>query len=230
MKIGTVCIVFCLLYGTVLSQTRVFVSVGSTFFSEYEQNEYYYPKYGNSISSTDGSYSTNAFKQFTFDLEIERKISKFSLVSGLRVFNSGYANNFSTNYSKLTCSHLGIPLLFRINMGNFCYLDMGAMGVYTTSAILEETALRGSVYQVSDKGDIARYLPFRVGFNLQYSLVVNRYFLSAYFIVMRNEVSQEFASDWKVSGPYRNNSLFLRDFNPSYRYVMFGLKVGIRIR
>lgn len=230
MKLAPAFIILSLVVGSACAQTRIFLSAGGSFFTSYQPNEYYYPKFGNSVSSTDGSYFTKGLKYFTFDVEVEKRINKFAFVSGLRFFNSGYSNYFDTNFSKLSCNHIGIPLLFRLNIENYIFLDVGPIGVYTTRAILEETALRGSTFQVSDRKDIASSLPFRVGFNIQYSIVVNRYFISAYFIVMKNEVSENFAGNWNLGGKYRNNSLFLRDFNPQYRYELFGVKIGMRIQ
>jgi hypothetical protein len=122
-----------------------------------------------------------------------------------------------------------VPLLFRLNLLNYIYFDLGAIGVYTASAILDESAFKGSPSQVSARTDIARYMPFRIGFNLQMSIVINRYFISGYFIVLGGQVSNSFAANYHL-GPYSGNSLFLRDLNPRYGLDVMGLKVGMRIR
>jgi hypothetical protein len=230
MKLIPAFLVLYLIVGPVCGQTRIFLSAGGSLLTEYGQNEYYFPKYGNSINRTDGSYSKKGLKYFTFDIEVERKINKFAFVSGLRFFNSGYSNHFAMNFSKLDCSHIGVPLLFRVNLLNYLYLDLGAIGVYTAKANLDETAVKGSPNQLSDQKDIARYLPFRLGINIQYSIVINRYFISGYFIIVNNQVSEKFASSWNLGGNYRNNSLFLRDLNPHYQVSLIGIKMGMRIR
>ncbi len=214
------------------AQTRIFLSAGGSFYTNYTPNTFFDPKFGNANWSTDGSYTTKGLhKYWTFDVEVEKKIDKFSLVSGVHLFKSGYSNSFFTNFSSLNCTHLGIPLLVRINLLNYCYLDMGPIGIVNLRADLEETALKGSPFEVHDKKNIASYLsPFKMGFQLQYSLVINRYFVTAYMTKMLVSVDAGLEDNWKLGGRYRNNSLFLREMGSNYTVFLLGLKLGVRIK
>jgi len=211
------------------AQTRVFVFGGGSLLTTYEQHEHFYPKFGNSIYHTDGDYATKKFRHLAFDIEIEHRVQKLFLVTGVRFFQSGYKNSYETNFSKLTCSHIGIPLNIRLNINNFLMLDLGPMLVYTPTASLNETALKGSSFQVNANDNIAHYLPPRLGLNLQYSLVFNRYCLTAYFYLFNAQVTEAFATDWPLGGRLHNNSLFLRDFYPHFQVSEIGLKAGVRI-
>jgi len=213
------------------AQLRVFVSAGGSLNTNYEPNTFFYPGVGNANWNTDGSYITKGLKYWTFDVEIEEKISKLFLVSGVHLFKSGYSNYFGTNYSSFDCTHLGIPLLARINLFNYTYLDVGPIGIMNLNATLEETALKGSAYEVSDKNNIAPYLsPFKLGLQLQYSLVINRFFITAYMTKMLMSVDSDLENNWNLGGRYHNNSLFLREMSPNYKVFLLGLKLGIRIK
>jgi len=214
------------------AQTRVFISAGGSFNTNYEPNTFFYPGVGNANWNTEGSYITKGFKKYwNFDVEAEKKIGKLFFVSGAHLFKSGYSNYFGTNYSSFDCTHLGIPLLVRINMLNFSYLDIGPIGVINLQANLEETALKGSAYEVYDKDNIARYLsPFKMGLQLQYSLVINRFFITAYMTKMLVSVDPGFEENWSLGGRYHNNSLFLREMSPNYKIFLLGLKLGVRIK
>jgi hypothetical protein len=215
-----------------LAQTRVFVSAGGSFIADYEPNTFFFPGIGNSVFQTDGSYDTKGLgKYWTLDIEVERKVAKYFFVSGLHLFNSGYSNSRDTNFSSLQCSHLGVPLMLRINMLNYCYADVGLIGIFNLNATLEETALKGSARQKYDKQNIAPYLsPFKAGLQLQYSIVINRYFITAYFTKLRVDVEKGLNEKWGLGGSYRGNSLFLSDMGTSYRFYMMGLKLGVRIK
>jgi hypothetical protein len=214
------------------AQTRVFISAGGSLNTNYEPNTFFYPGVGNANWTTDGSYITKGLnKYWTFDLEIEKKVSKIYFVSGVHFFKSGYSNYFATNYSSFDCTHLGIPLLARINILNYSYLDLGPIGIMNLNATLEETALKGSVYEVHDKNNIAPYLsPFKLGFQLQYSLVINRFFITAYMTKMLVSVDPDLEKNWNLGGRYHNNSLFLREMSPNYKVFLLGLKLGVRIK
>lgn len=223
-----VALFFCL---ESFAQTRLFISAGGSFNTTYDPNTFFYPGVGNANWNTDGSYTTKGLKYWTIDFEIEKKIGKFFFVSGVDLFKSGYSNHFSTNYSSFDCTHLGIPLLVRVNLLNYCYADVGPVGVINLNANLEETALKGSAFEVSDKGDVTRYLsPFKMGLQLQYSLVINRYFLTAYMTKMIVNVDPSLENDWNLGGRYHNNSLFLREMSSNYKVFLFGLKAGVRIK
>jgi hypothetical protein len=214
------------------AQTRVFISAGGSFNTNYEPNTFFFPGVGNANWNTEGSYITKGFKKYwNFDVEVEKKIGKLFFVSGAHLFKSGYSNYFGTNSSSFDCTHLGIPLLVRINMLNYCYLDVGPIGVINLNANLEETALKGSVYEVYDKNNIAQYLsPFKMGLQIQYSLVINRFFITAYMTKMLVSVDPSFEDNWNLGGRYHNNSLFLREMSPNYKVFLLGLKLGVRIK
>lgn len=217
---------------TGFSQTRIFVSGGASLNTNYEPNTFYYPGIGNAVWSTDGSYTTKGFgKYWTFDVEVERKINKLYFVSGVHWFNSGYSNYRGTNFSKLNCAHLGIPLLARINLLNYCYLDVGLLGILNLNATLEETALKGSAYQKYDKQNIAPFLsPFKIGLHLQYSIVINRFFITGYLTKVVVTVDKSLNDNWNLGGNYKGNSLFLNDMGSTYRIFLLGVKVGVRIK
>lgn len=213
------------------AQTRLYISAGGSLNTNYEPNTFFYPGVGNANWNTDGSYTTKGLKYWTIDVEIEKKIGKLFFVSGVDLFKSGYSNYFSSNYSSFDCTHLGIPLLVRINMLNYCYLDVGPVGVINLKANLEETALKGSAFEVSDKGNVAGYLsPFKMGLQLQYSLVINRYFITAYMTKMIVNVDPGLENNWNLGGRYYNNSLFLREMSSNYKVFLLGLKAGVRIK
>jgi hypothetical protein len=110
-------------------------------------------------------------------------------------------------------------------------LDLGPIGIMNLNATLEETALKGSVYEVHDKNNIAPYLsPFKLGFQLQYSLVINRFFITAYMTKMLVSVDPDLEKNWNLGGRYHNNSLFLREMSPNYKVFLLGLKLGVRIK
>lgn len=214
------------------AQTRVFISAGGSFNTDYQPNTFFDPAFGNAIYATDGSYTTKGLnKYWTFDVALEKKIGKLFFVSGAHVFKSGYSNYFDTNISSFDCTHLGIPLLVRINVLNYMYLDMGAIGIVNLNANLEETALKGSNFEVYDKKNITYYLsPFKMGLQLQYSLVINRYFITAYMTKMIVSVDPSLEDNWNLGGRYHNNSLFLRDFGATYKVFFLGIKLGVRIK
>ncbi len=213
------------------AQTRIFLSAGGSFNTDYEPKTFFSPGIGNAVWKTDGSYVTEGLKYWTVDVDIEKKISKFFVVSGLHLFQSGYSNYRATNFSALQSTHLGIPLLIRINFLNYCYLDIGTIGVVNLDATLEETALQGSALQVHDKRNIASFLsPITMGIHLQYSIVVNRYFIAAYFTRMDVSVDESLKKNWNLGGRYQGNSLFLNDMGSEYRCFLFGLKIGMRIK
>ena len=214
------------------AQTRVFISAGGSFNTDYQPNTFFSSGIGNAVWATDGSYTTKGLnKYWTFDVEVERKIGKLFFVSGAHLFKSGYSNYRGTNFSTLDCTHLGIPLLVRINMLNYCYLDIGPIGILNLNATLEETALKGSALEVHDKNNIAPYLsPFKMGLQLQYSLVINRYFITAYMTKMIVSVDPSLENNWNLGGRYHNNSLFLSQMGSNYRVFLLGLKLGMRIK
>ncbi len=224
-----VLLLFCL---QSFAQTKVFISAGGSFNTAYHPNTFFSSGIGNASWLTDGSYTTKGInKYWTFDLEVERKIGKLFFVSGAHLFKSGYSNYFDTNFSSFDCTHLGVPLLLRINFLNFCYLDLGPIGIINLHATLEETALKGSAFEVHDKNNIASYLsPFKMGFQLQYSLVVNRYFISFYMTKVLVSVDPSLEKNWALGGRYHNNSLFLRDFGSTYKVFLLGIKLGVRIK
>ncbi|HZX75194.1 MAG TPA: hypothetical protein VFE57_12285 [Cyclobacteriaceae bacterium] len=215
-----------------VAQTRIFISAGPSLNVNYEPNTFYFPGIGNAVYSTDGSYTTNGFsKYWTFDIEVEKRISKLFLLSGAHFFNSGYSNSRDTNFSTFEAKHLGIPLMLRVNMLNYCYLDVGMLGVFNLKATLEETALKGSALERYDKGNIAPYLsPFSIGFQVQYSLVINRYFITGYFTKVGVSVDKTLNENWNLGGNYRGNSLFLNDMGSTYKFYLLGLKLGVRIK
>lgn len=213
------------------AQTRVFLSAGGSLNTTYEPNTFFYPGIGNAVWSTDGSYNAKGLKYWNFDVEIEKKVDKFFIVSGVYLFNSGYSNSSNSNYSSFESVHLGVPLLVRLNLLNYCYLDVGPIGVANLNATLDETALKGSAYEIHDRQNITTYLsPFKVGLQLQYSLVVNRYFITGYMTKMFVNVDSDFENNWKLSGRYRNNSLFLREMSPNHKVFLLGVKLGVRIK
>lgn len=214
------------------AQTRIFISGGASLNTNYEPSTFYSQGIGNALWKNDGSYITKGLSRYwTFDVEVERKFSKLYFVSGAHLFKSGYSNNMGTNFSTLDCTHLGIPLLVRLNMLNYGYLDIGVLGVINLNATLEETALKGSSFQKYDKQNIAPYLsPFKIGMQLQYSIVINRYLITGYFTKVVVSVDEALNSNWNLGGNYKNNSLFLRDMGSSYRIFLMGLKLGMRIK
>ena len=226
------CTVFFLLCLEGFSQTRLFVAVGGSFNTNYEPNTFFFPGIGNANWNTDGSYITKGFnKYWAVDIAVEKKIGKLFFVSGAQLFRSGYSNYFATNFSSFDCTHLGIPLLVRINMLNSCYLDIGPIGIINLNATLEETALKGSAFEVHDKKNIAPYLsPFKMGLQLQYSIVINRYLITAYMTKMITHVDSGLENNWNLGGRYHNNSLFLREMGINYKVFILGLKLGVRIK
>lgn len=215
------------------AQTKIYLTAGTNFNTKYYIEGFYQATKGNYIFKTDGSYQTTALGKFlAADLIIEKRINKSIYgITGLTLIQAGYNNHYQTNYSELNCTYLGVPLMIRFNFANAFLLDIGPIARFPLRADLNETALKGSSFEVSDHQDISKYLSsLSMGFSMQGSIVINRFLLTGFLTFGGNSVDESFIQHWKLNGSYTNNSLFLRDMRPKFTYIVTGIKLGIMIK
>ncbi len=226
----------CLLFLQVFmakAQFKIYLAAGTNFNTQYFIDGFYQAGKGNYVFKTDGSYQNTVLGKFlTADLIIEKRINKTIYgITGLTIIQAGYKNNYATNYSEFNCTYLGVPLMLRFNFVNAFLLDIGPIARFPLQADLNETALKGSIYEVSDHQDISQYLSkLSMGFSMQGSFVINRFVLTGYLTFGGNSVDESFSQHWALNGSYTNNSLFLRDMRPKFTYIVTGMKLGIRIK
>ena len=233
MKRSAIISLFLLQASITTAQFKIYFAAGTNFNTQYYFDGFYQAGKGNYAFKTDGSYQNTVLGKFlAADLIIEKRINKTIYgITGLTIIQAGYNNHYATNYSEFRCTYLGVPLMLRFNFVNAFFLDIGPIARFPLQADLNETALKGSIYEVSDHQDISQYLSkLSMGFSMQGSIVINRFVLTGYLTFGGNSVDESLIQHWALNGSYTNNSLFLRDMRPKFTYVVTGMKLGIRIK
>ena len=114
-----------------------------------------------------------------------------------------------------------------MNFVNAVHLDVGFIGRIPIQAILEETGNQGTQFQTYAKENITSSLSkFNLGGYLQVTFLINRFSFGFYLMGGQNTLDTDFKNEW----PLGNQSLFLRDIYPKFKYQMTGMKLGFRIK
>ncbi len=184
---------------------------------------------GHQVYVTNNDYQQKGwFHFFHGDIYVETPINKVANgLTGVSVFQTGYENSVENFYSELDIIYVGIPLMIRVSQFNVISYDFGFLLNFTTAAILDETRNRGTSFEATHQANISRYLsPVHLGSYFGISVNANRYRLGFALQGGQSKVDEKILDEW----PIGNGSMFLRDIYPKFRYQMFILKLGIRLR
>jgi len=223
-----------------ISQTKVYFSAGRSVSSILSIEDFYVFGKGSRVFTTENGYDTKGFSDlWTGELHVETPFNKvINGVTGISFFQVGYDNSQLNDdptvgdfYSKLDVTYLGIPLLLRANIANAIHLDMGFVASIPISAKLKETRNSGTNFEQSHTGSItsslnSNYLDTPFGGYLAFTLLINRYTLTASWQTGATKVDKKLLDTW----PLGNGSMFLTDMYPSFSYEIIYLKLGIRLK
>lgn len=211
------------------SQTRIYFSAGSNYYTQFFIEGFYRTGVGPRVFITDGSYKNNGFGEYlSAELSIDAPLySLIHGVTGITIFQTGYQNSVDIFLSEFKATYLGIPLLLRANFANAALLDFGVMARVPLSAELDETGWQGTPFEQRETGDISSYLTqLSLDANIRLSVLINRYTLTWYFIAGKGQVDRSFQDEWPLQG----GSIFLRDLQPRYEFWLTGIQAGFRIK
>lgn len=208
-------------------QTRLYIGLGSNSITYLDTKPAYLGIQNNSIS-TSGQFTSTGFGTYNrVDLNLEKRVfGSIYMVMGLSYFNAGYThgNDNLYYYSRLKNTYISAPVLFRFNLYNshVMYFDFGVAGNYLLKANLRERW-----YQDTAEGDITNHISrFSAGYVFQFTVVVNRFLITAYKYGKAPSTADDFSSEWDLP---RNGSSFMLYVN-RFSIRSTGLRISYRIR
>jgi len=121
MKTRVTIFIFLIVPLACYSQTRIYLSAGTNYNTDYFQEDIFVIGKGGQIYLTDGTYQSKKFRSyFVSDLLVEKRIvSGLYGLTGLSFFQTGHSNylddgpTLGVRTTDMTTSYLGIPLIVR---------------------------------------------------------------------------------------------------------------------
>lgn len=210
------------------AQSRIYFNIGSSYNTTYFTEGFYRLGVGSRIYITDTEYQSKKIGRYwNADLTIDFRINNLIRgVTGLSIFQAGYHNSIDNFYSDLAITYLGVPLQLRVNFVSSVNLDVGFLGLYPITAILDETRNRGTVFELSASDEISsQFSQFNLASFMQASFLFNRITISAYIITGSSRIEKDFKEQWIIGG----GSMFLRHIYPKFKHQSAGIKLGVRL-